>query len=490
MQENVSPTPGKIRGPKIPGFFQFARWLKDPMALLDDCAARYGPSFKLNFGLLKGKRFFFAEPSVAKAMFGSERDHFKKGGAKVFSAYVGKGSLLLMTGDEHRRERRLIDPLFHGKRMVSYGGQIRAHTDRAISNLPVGRPFAVYDTMQDITMSVIISCLFGVVEEKQFERLKGLLKRYLGMMSNPRNYYLVLAFSLLPVRLIGGLILGVIRLLTPRKRRIMAKMKAVKDEIYELVVEEIERYRKEGPDGREDVLAKLVEVRDENGEPKSEEEICGELLTFLIAGHSTTSISLTWTLAYILQNPAVEERLREELDSVFGKGEVSERGSELKYLDAIIKESLRLQPIFLTLGRSLGKDMNLAGHDLPAGSNVVLSTYLLHRRPDLWENPEEFRPERFLTGRPSPFEYCPFGGGPRICVGNAFAAFESRWVMARLFSRVSLRLAPGEEVRPQMWASPTPPANGLPLIVDEVKPVPKASAGAQPEESAPAAASA
>lgn len=405
----------------------------------------------------------FAEPSAFESMFAKERDNFetqRMSTPNVFNAFVGKGSLFLMQGSRHRQERRLIDPLFHGQHLTAYDDVIREVTDRTIDSLRPGRVLPLYGILEEITTRINIRGLIGVTDDERCQRLEELLLGYLGRMGS-HPFFRVMAET--PLR-------RALRMVPRRKGRPMTGLKA---EIYALLGHEIERCRRQGSEGRDDILSRLVAARDEAGQTEGEAngQICDQLLTFLIAGNSTTSTSLVWTLAHLLERRDIEERVRQELHQVFGNEPADPaRNAELEYLNAVIKESLRLHPVFLNVTRQIQAEMSLGGYDLPAGTTIALSIYLLHRRADLWNNPDEFRPDRFLESRPSPFAYCPFGGGPRICVGNSFAMYISRGVLSRLLSRVALRLPAGSKARPELWQPFARPEGGLPVIVDDVAP--------------------
>jgi cytochrome P450 len=238
-------------------------------------------------------------------------------------------------------------------------------------------------------------------------------------------------------------------------------------EVDEILFAQIARRRAAGGAGREDVLAMLIEARDEAGQPMSDAELRDELITLLVAGHETTATSLAWAFHLILQHAAVREKLRAELRQVVGSDPVAPpHVAKLEYLDATIKETQRLNPILPLVGRRLHAPMRIGGRDLPAGVVVAPCIYLTHHRPDLWPNPEQFNPDRFLGKRPSPYEFFPFGGGIRHCLGAAFAIYEMKIVLAQVLSRVALRPAPGRTVRVVRRGITFAPSAGMPVILD------------------------
>lgn len=196
-------------------------------------------------------------------------------------------------------------------------------------------------------------------------------------------------------------------------------------------------------------------------------ELRDELITMLVAGHETTATSLSWTFHQLLQHPEVLAELKNELRTVADGGPVMlQHINKLEYLDATIKEAQRLTPIVPLVGRLLHEPMRLGGRDLPAGVIAAPCIYLTHRQPDVWPNPDRFDPDHFLTKRPSPYEFFPFGGGNRYCLGAAFALYEMKIVLAQVFSRVTLRAAPGRAVRVVRRGVTFAPSEGMPVVLE------------------------
>src|SRR4029453_683890 len=224
--------------------------------------------------------------------------------------------------------------------------------------------------------------------------------------------------------------------------------------------------RAAGTSGRDDVLSMLIDARDDDGGAMSDQEVRDELFTLLMAGHETTATSLGWIFWCVLERPEVEEDIRAEVRQRVGEGALDPRGvSELTYLDAVIKETARLHPITDGVGRLLKRPMRLGRLYLPAGTGVSPSAYLTHRRPDLWPEPERFRPERFICPPPSPYAFFPFGGGVRRCLGAAFATYEMKVVVAEVLSRAQLRVAPGYRPPRVRRAVTLAASGGVPVVL-------------------------
>ena len=216
-------------------------------------------------------------------------------------------------------------------------------------------------------------------------------------------------------------------------------------------------------------MAMLVAARDEDGRPMSDEEIRDEMITMLLAGHETTATSMAWVIHRLLQDPEALATVQAEVASVIGRGPhtprpTAEQVADLNYLDAVIKETARLNPVIPITARHLETNMHIDGYDLPAGSIAAPCIYLAHRRPDLWSDPEEFKPERFIAQRTDPYTFFPFGGGVRYCIGAAFATYEMKIVLARVLSRVKLRPDPDHTVRMVRRGITFAPSGGVPVI--------------------------
>src|SRR5262249_25901303 len=304
-------------------------------------------------------------------------------------------------------------------RMQAYGEVMRDITAAVVDGWPVGRSFPIHREMQRVTLEVILRTVFGVDEGPRLTRLRDLLTTLLERATKP--YALLLQVDLGPWSPWGRLV-------------------RIGREVDEMLFAEIARRRAGRSNGRTDVLSTLVEARDEQGQPMTDQELRDEMFTLLVAGHETTATSLAWAFHRLLANPRTLERAREELGRVAGGGPLEpSQVASLEYLDAVAKETLRLNPILPVVGRRLAVPMRIAGRDLPAGVLATPCIYLAHRRPEFWPNPARFDPDRFIGLRPSPYAFLPFGGGIRRCLGMAFALYEMKVVLAEVLRRVTLR---------------------------------------------------
>jgi len=436
-------------GPRSPRLVQVMRWIRQPIPLMKECAERYGDGFTLRFPGFP-PLVFFSAPAAIKEIFTADPEDLRAGEANVIlEPLVGRHSLLRLDGAAHHRERRLLMPPFHGERMRVYGQVMRAIADEIIDGWPLGRSFPVHPEMQRITLEVILRTVFGLEDGARLALLRHKLTRMLAFgAANPRLALPLLQIDLGPLTAWG------------RLRQLIREVDAI-------LYEEFARRRAEPVAGREDILTMLLVARDEQGEPMTDLELRDEMITLLVAGHETSATTLAWVLHRLLQHPEVLARARAELQAVVGAGPVApEQVAQLEYLEATIKETLRLNPIIPAVGRRLQRPMRIGGRDLPAGVVAAPCIYLAHRRADVWDDPERFVPERFLTKKPGPYEFFPFGGGVRHCLGAAFATYEMKIVLAEMLARAELRASPGYTVRVVRRGITFAPSEGMPVIVD------------------------
>jgi cytochrome P450 len=459
--------PGPSRSPLL----QLERWVNSPVEFMEECARRYGDAFTLRF---PGNPPFilFSHPEAVREIFTADPDALHAGPAnRALEAFLGRGSILLMDGQRHLRERRLMQPPFHGDRMRAYGAAMRDATGRAIAQWPIGERFPIHKKMQALTMEVILQTVLGIDSRDRLDRFHALLTRVLDLGADKS----VLFFNIMldPEKLtrlfsVGTkpLELGPLRIDWGRALP-WNTVSRLRNDLDGLLYAELARRKAEGTAGREDILSMLLDTRDEENKAMSDGELRDELLTFLTAGHETSATTLSWTFHRVLESPEVHAKLREELRRVVGSGPLDpELVSRLEYLDATLKEAMRLNPITPVVGRMLQRPMRIGGWELPAGVNVQPCIYLTHRRPELWPEPERFHPDRFLGKRVSPYEYFPFGGGVRRCLGQAFSLYEMKIILAEIFRRVALRPAPGHTVRLIRRGLTFTPSEGMPVIVD------------------------
>jgi len=441
-------------GPKTPAIWQMSRWIANPFSFMRGYAQDYGDCFTVMIGEKLSPIVFFSSPQALQTILTSDDSSVFDAPGEInglFEPLLGTQSVIGLSGDRHRRMRKLMMPPFHGERMRSYGQIIGDITEDVINGWVVGKSFSVRESMQAISMRVILRAVFGLVEGPRYQQLETLLGDMLHEMSNPLSvsllYFPILRQDLGPLSPWGSFV---------RKRQ----------QIDQLIYDEIAERRAYPNTSRSDILTLLMSARDEAGEPMTDAELRDELMTLLVAGHETTATALTWALYWIHKFPRIREQLLQEIQGLDDPLDPSTLFN-LPYLNAVCCETLRIYPVgMLTFPRVVRSPIELMGHLLEPGTLVIGSIYLAHRREDVYPDPEHFRPERFLDRQFSPFEYLPFGGGSRRCIGMAFAQFEMKVVLGKILSHVELALADTRSVQP-MRRGLTSGASPVRLVVKD-----------------------
>jgi cytochrome P450 family 135 len=404
-------------GPPEPAAIQMSEWIVRPTALLRRCHARYGEPFTLKINWSDAPMVFITDPADIKRVFAADQDVLRGGeSSSVLEPFAGPRSILLLHGAEHLRQRRLMLPPFHGEALARWRDTIAALAEAELDRWEPGEPVKALRRMQALTLEVILRVVFGAGDPE----LRDAIRRTLDMTTSmPR----LVAMSLVR-KPVGPW---------------LTFMRAVK-RLDALIYERIDARVDDGS-----VLAVLRSARHEDGSPPSREELRDQLVTLLAAGHETTAGALGWAIERLARHPDVLARVRAGDDA---------------YLDAVIKEVLRVRPVLSIVARKTLAPFEVGGWTLPPGVHVTPCIYLAHRRPDLWEDPTAFRPERFLNGAPEPYAFIPFGGGTRRCLGAAFATLEMREVLTAVAARFELRPDRPEGERMRRRSITLTPARG------------------------------
>jgi len=402
---------------------------------MEACAQRYGDIFTVSIGQVAVPTVFVSNPQAMQEILNTDSKKFDAPGEenKIFGLLLGDHSVILVSGADHRRERQLLMPPFHGERMRAYGQVIREIAEQVTSQWEIGKTFSARSSMQKISLEVILRAVFGIHEGPRYQQLEKLLRSVLDMLGSPLRasllFFPALQQDLGPWSPWGHFL---------RQRQ----------QIDELIYAEIRTRRQQPDPSRTDILSLLMSATDPSGKPMTDAELRDELMTLLTAGHETTASALTWALYWIHALPEVHEKLLHELDSL-GDDPDPSAILRLPYLNAVCSETLRIYPVALiTFPRRVKSPLQLMGYQLEPGTLLTGCIYLTHQREDLYPEPKRFKPERFLERQFSPYEYLPFGGGSRRCIGMAFAQFEMKVVLAKILSRFELALADNHPVRP------------------------------------------
>jgi cytochrome P450 len=377
-------------------------------------------------------------------LFTGDPDVVKAGlGRRALRPILGESSVLVLDGQRHLTKRKLLLPPFHGERMQAYGEQMHAITNDVIDHWSVGEYFALAPSMQRITLRVILRTVFGIEDATEMHELEDLLARIVESSSSSWQFF--------------PAILGV----DPLRAAPWLEAARLKKAIDRRLYEQIARRRRETT-SRDDILSLLVNIRDESGRGFSDEEIRDELMTVLLAGHETTATGLAWTIGLLLRNPTVLARTRDELTSVTSQYGLDLTGvAKLDWLDAVVREGLRLRPVVPQVSRTLRTDFTLGEFRIRRGTRVTASIYLTHHRADLYPSPRAFDPSRFLGAKVDPYAFLPFGGGIRRCLGMAFALFEMKIVLATILTRACLEADASDSLRAVRRTVTMAPANGV-----------------------------
>ena len=420
-------------GPRAPALVQAMQLHRRPIGWVEDMWRRHGDVFTGRFPYF-GRVVYVADPAVVKEVFTGDPAvmHAGEANAGPLGPVMGRYSLLTLDDEPHMQQRKLLLPPFHGESVRRYCEVMAEAAEREIDTWPVGKPFALREAMQRITLEVILRAVFGVRDEarrREFER------------------------AIVPLGDVSNAIIWIpfLRRLSFVRRRDEARIGAVDRLIYDEIAA-----RRAAPDAseRDDVLSLLLAARHEDGSPMSDQELRDELMTLLGAGHETTATGLAWTFERLLRTPAV-------LDELLG------RPDDDAYLDAVVKESLRVRPVITDVARVLTRDTEIGGHTLPARTLVLCAISVLSTRPDAYPDPHEFRPERFLEGAPEPYTWIPFGGGVRRCIGAAFAQQEMKIVLRTILARVRLSAPDPAPEKPRVRHVTVVPHRGARVVVEE-----------------------
>jgi cytochrome P450 family 110 len=438
-------------GPKTPAFLQTILAFIDQFGLLETYHQKYGDIFYTPSSFGFPPFVIFNEPKAIEKVFTADPNLFQVGKQTSFPIRVllGDNSLVVLDGIEHQKARKLLMPPFHGERMKSYGETMVNITKKVISQWQVGQTFSIRDYTQEISLRVILQTVFGLDEGEKYERLREVLIDWLELLNSPFNSSFIF-FRLLQKDLGAW---------SPWGKFIRQKRL-----IHEMLKAEIDRRRNEPNLLGEDLLSLMLSTRDEEGKPMSDAEIRDELMTMLFAGHETTANSLAWAFYWIHYLPEVGQKLIAELKSLDGNLDFNTI-LKLPYLNAVVSETLRIYPVVLFVGRQLKEPFELMGYTFEAGTSLLPSIYLTHHREDIYPESKKFKPERFLERQFSPYEYLPFGGGNRRCLGYAFALFEMKVVLATILSQVELELRDRTPVQPARRGFTFTPFGGVKMAV-------------------------
>ena len=444
MANNSTLPPGPKGLPIVGSTLQFRR---DPLQFVREMQQTYGRMATVQFGKLPIVMFF--RPEHVRYFLVEKPRNFVKPGLGNLRFLLGDG-LLTSDGDFHRQQRRLVQPAFHKHRVESYAGIMVELTEEMLAQWQPGSEVDMAQEMQQLTLRIIMKALFNLDSPSQSASMGQAFNQMIANSS--RTVGSVRRFRLdLPFTAYG---------------RLMAGKRTVDTFVYDL----IKQRRSEGRDVG-DVLSMLLQAQDE-GSTMTDKQIHDQVLTFIAAGHETAQNTMSWTFYLLSQYPHVLEKLLSELRTVLhGRAPSVADLANLPYLEWVINESWRVYPPAWMLSRKAVEAFDLDGYHFQAGTFAIFSQWVLHHLPDIWGDPDVFRPERWdpINGQQVPhWAYFPFGGGPRICIGMPFAELETRLLLATILQHYTPRLVPGFAVVPQPRVT-LRPKYGMRMILEATR---------------------
>ncbi len=401
---------------------------RDPLAVFSRWSAEFGDIFYYRAAWIHV--YFLNHPDLIEAVLVRNYQNFLKDHVIRKSKWFFGEGLLTNEGESWLRQRRLSQPAFHRERIASYARIMTGYTSQMLDTWKQDATLDIHQEMMQLTLRIVVRALFNV-EAGQIGAISTAMN---VMMRNSTGLRLLLppAVRYLP---------------TPSMIQFRRAVRQLDDTVYGIIAA---RRRNDTDSG--DLLSMLMQARDEDGGRMTDKQLRDEVMTFLLAGHETTALTLTWTWHLLAQHSALQEQLQNELQRVLA-GRVPEFADlpNLTFTEQIIKESMRLYPPAWSVARTVVSEFELRGYRIPAGANVVMSQWIMHRDPRYFPDPESFDPGRWSPERAQKlprFAYFPFGGGPRQCIGNSFAMMEAILLLATIAQRFSLRAVSSEPIVP------------------------------------------
>ena len=414
---------------------------RDPFGTVLKYARRYGDPFTLK--LPPGPLVLTGTPEGIQQIFTAPPHMFASYSTPFLAPLVGEHSVLLLDGAAHKRGRAVLMPPFHGAHLQAYGRLIQDLTLKHAAAWQPGQTLRMHTVMQALSMEIILTVIFGVRAPERVQVLEHAVIAYFQAFTT------LLVYGLPLRRNFGGF--------GPWSR-----FKAVAARLEQLLDEEIRARRQQCSDG-DTMLGLLLAARYDDGQAMTDAEVRDELKTLLIAGHETVAVALAWAFYWLHRQPEVMQRLQAELHTLHRPPHADDL-AHLPYLSAVCSEALRLYPVVPAVSRQLRQPLRLCGYTLPAGVAVGAAIPLAHCNPERYPDPLRFRPERFLEQTYTPFEYLPFGGGARRCVGAAFAVYELKIVLGSILAQHRFELADDRPARPMPRTFTLGPKGGVPLL--------------------------
>lgn len=417
--------PPTINTPKP---IQLGQWITNPLKYMHNYNRECGDIFSLKMSGALDKAVFISNPQTIQHVLTNDTKQFSAPGSinQVLQPFLGDRGIILLDGGEHRQRRQLLMPQFHGDKIRVYADLICTVTRDLVEQWQVGETINLREQMQSISLSVILQAVFGLYRCERYDLIRDGLIKVMSLLESPINA----SFVLIPA------LQQDLGTWSPWGK--FLRDRAVLDQ---LIYQEIADRRHNYQSDRTDILNMLIGSQDAEGNGMSDIELHDELMTMLFAGHETTATALAWATYWINYLPEVKAKLTAEITTL-GTERDPITISRLPYLNAVCSETLRIYPVgMLTFPRLTEEPVSLQGYDLEPGTMVAGCIYLTHHREDLYPEPHLFKPERFLERQFSPYEYLPFGGGSRRCIGMALAQLEMKLALVEILAHCQLELS-------------------------------------------------
>jgi len=437
-------------GPDSPAAQQLVQFLADPIKFMEGNAKGYGDIFT-SVDLRSNPVIVVSNPQgIAQIAQADDDNKLESVGKPILKSFLGEHSLLTTTGDKRQRLRKLSMPPFHGENIERYGLDIVQLTEQNLNNLKLGQPIVIDNFISELVLEIILKVALGLEDPQHHSPTYQAISFLLSFIKSPLNTSLFMVPAL-QVDLGAWSPWG----------NFLRRREQMDEEIYR----QIQVVRAEKNQLGQNILNLLLAAQDEKGQALSQAELRDELVTIIHGAHGPTIAPILWGLYWLHQNPASREQIAQEL-SHLGPEPNPLDICRLPYLGAFCQETLRIYPTIVTPPREVLAPMSLMGYDLEPGQRVVINIYLTHQRQDLYPEPQQFRPQRFLEKQFSPHEYLPFGGGRSKCMGDALGLMIMKLVLATFISRYRFTLLENDPIAPQLQGSTLIPAKEIKLSLD------------------------
>ncbi|MBW4477617.1 MAG: cytochrome P450 [Tolypothrix brevis GSE-NOS-MK-07-07A] len=430
-------------GPKTPSWLLLLQFKADIFGYMDTISRRYGDIVTLMFG--STPTVYVSHPLGIKEIFTNTKEIVARGALNQegFALFAGEQGILQLDGARHKHRRKLLMSAFHGARMQACGQRICELTEKIMSLQAIGKPFLAYSTIEDITLAVGIEIVMGLCEGARYDRIKRLFALF--EVTEKLSFW---RWNF------GG---------QSREKYLLY----LQQELLQILDAEVQERRQQADPSRTDMLSELVLATDETGEPITDEEIRDLLISPIGAAQGASATAIAWALYWIHHLPHVRDRLLEELNALGENPDITSILA-LPYLNAVCNEVLRIYPTQLfTFPRIVESPVEIMGYRLNPETILIANIYSTHQREDLYPQPKQFKPERFLERQFSTYEFLPFGGGSRVCIAGTFALFEMKLVLATILSHYQLKLNKKQVEKPKFDGLLCYPASGIKMIMQD-----------------------